>query len=210
MSDLLINWLVTMPNILCLRSSRSSPWTGLHHIASSPRFPQGNAHAEKAVGIVKQIYERCQDVKLGLLLLKTTPITNDCKFQASGNAFYGRQLKAHLPIYQSCTNLIENTCTLGAQGSAIFAQNDVPSKYAEGQDVWLKLDSSTKWMPGKVIQILPYQSYMVKLSDGHIFHRNEHHLTRRLSCIKPRATSEAGDTSHATKSYNLRPRKNIK
>ena len=99
--------------------------------------------------------------------------------QAPGNVFFGHALKAHLPIYRLI--YIENTCTLGTKDSATFAQNDVPSKYIEGQDVWLKLDSSTKWMPGKVIQILPYQSYMVKLSDGRIFRQNEHHLTRRLS-----------------------------
>ena len=71
----------------------------IQHVASSSRFPHRNAHAEKAVGIVKQIYERCHDVKLGLLLLKTTPITNDQKFQAPCNSFYGCTLKAHLPIY---------------------------------------------------------------------------------------------------------------
>ena len=40
----------------------------------------------------------------------------------------------------------------------------------------------------------------------HLVH-NEHHITRRLSCIKPRATSEANENSH---SYNLRPRKTVK
>ena len=45
------------------------------HITSSHRYPQGNTYAEKAVGMVKQLYEQCEDVKLGLLLLKTTPIT---------------------------------------------------------------------------------------------------------------------------------------
>ena len=71
----------------------------IQYITSSPRFPHRNAHAEKAVGIVKQIYERYLDVKLGLLLLKTTPITNDQKFQEPCNLFYGCTLKAHLPIY---------------------------------------------------------------------------------------------------------------
>ena len=56
-------------------------------------------------------------------------------------------------------------------------------------------------------QILPNQSYVINLSDGHTFHQNEHHITRRLSCIKPRATSEANETSY---SYNLRPRKVVK
>ena len=48
----------------------------IQHITSSPHFPHGNAHAEKAVHVVKQIYEKAVDVKLALLLLKTTPIAN--------------------------------------------------------------------------------------------------------------------------------------
>ena len=58
---------------LCLKNSQkfTMDWS-IQHVTSSPRFPYGNAHAEKAVGIIKQIYERCQDVKLGLLLLMTT------------------------------------------------------------------------------------------------------------------------------------------
>ena len=42
----------------------------IQHVTSSLRFPHGNAHAEKAVGIVKQIYERCQDVKLGTIIVE--------------------------------------------------------------------------------------------------------------------------------------------
>ena len=98
----------------------------------------GNAHAEKAVGIIKQIYERCQDVKLGLLLLKTIPITNQDKDQSHAapcNSFYGYTLKAHLPLYQSLTLSAENTCTLDTKDSAKLEMGNVPSKYQLDQDV---------------------------------------------------------------------------
>ena len=36
----------------------------IQHLMSSPRFPHGNADAEKAVGIVKELYTKCHDVKL--------------------------------------------------------------------------------------------------------------------------------------------------
>ena len=84
------------------------------HITSSPRYPQGNAHAEKAVGMVKQLYQRCDDVKLGLLLLKTTPISNqkgDPTVKAPCHSFYGCQLKAHLPLYRSANKIITD-CTV--------------------------------------------------------------------------------------------------
>ena len=46
------------------------------HLTSSLRYPQGNAHAEKVVQMVKAMYAKCRDVKLGLLLLKTTPVVS--------------------------------------------------------------------------------------------------------------------------------------
>ena len=178
------------------------------HITSSPRYPQGNAHAEKAVGVVKQLYECCQDVNLGLLLLKTTPISNqkgDPAVKALCHSFYGCQLKAHLPLYRSANFSLENTCTLGTETDGAENVNDVPSKYSVDQDIWAKLDTSTKkWEPSKIIEIWPNRSHTVELTNGHIFRRNEHHLTRRLGCIKHRTTSEADNTQHA---YNLCPRK---
>ena len=47
------------------------------HVTSSSHFPHGNAHAEKAVHVVKQIYLKASDVKLALLMLKTMPIANN-------------------------------------------------------------------------------------------------------------------------------------
>ena len=75
------------------------------------------------------------------------------------------------------------------------------------QDVWVKVDPHTKWMADKISQTLPNQSYMVELTDGHLFHRNEHHITKRQGCLKPSTDFQADPDSH---SYNLRPRKNVK
>ena len=46
------------------------------HSTSSPRYPRGNAHAEKAVQAVKSVYEKSSDKLLGMLALKTTPIVD--------------------------------------------------------------------------------------------------------------------------------------
>ena len=176
----------------------------IQYITSSLRFPHGSACAEEAVGIVKQLYEWCHDIKLGLLLLKTTPVTDGChSYQAPVNVFFGHQLKANLPLYW----FNQNTCTLDAKKGVQVETGDVPSKFQVDQDVWVKVDPHTKWMAGKISQILPNQSYVVKLTDGHVFHRNQHHITKRQGCLKPSADSQADSDSH---SYNLRPRKNSK
>ena len=172
----------------------------IHHITSSPRYLQGNAMAEKAVSIVKELYAKCDDIKLGLLLMKTTPVTGEChRFQAPANVFFGQALKANLPIY--CQNV---TCTLDAKNSAKIEIGDSPSKFQINQDVWVKVDPNTKWIAGKITQILPNQSYKIELSDGCVFQRNQHHITKRQSCLKPSMNSEATSESH---SYNLRSRK---
>ena len=48
---------------------------------------------------------------------------------------------------------------------------------------------------------------MTKLLIGHVFCRNEHHITKRQSCLKPSMNFEVIPESQ---SYNLRPRKNNK
>ena len=99
----------------------------------------------------------------------------------------------------------ENTCTLGALKQSAESANDILSKFNINQDIWIKLDASTKkWEPGKIKEVLPNKSYTVELTDVCIFRRNEHHLTRRLGCIKHRTTSEADNAQHT---YNLYPRK---
>ena len=88
------------------------------------------------------------------------PITNkdkdkDQSHAAPCNSFYGCTLKAHLPKYRSLTLSAENTCTLGVKDSAKLEMGNVPSKYQLNQDVWVKVDPHTKWMAGKISQILP-------------------------------------------------------
>ena len=86
----------------------------IQHITSSLRYPQGNGMSEKAVGKVKELYAKCDDIKLGLLLMNTNPVTGEChQFQAPANVFFGCTLKTNLPIYQSLS-----TCTLDTENGA--------------------------------------------------------------------------------------------
>ena len=146
----------------------------IHHVTSSPCFPHGNAHAEKAIHIVKQIYMKADDVKLALLLLKMTPITNQTNMvqDAPAKLFYRCQLKAHLPV--KCKPVVIQNFD-----EDVTSEVPIPSKYSIGDEVWIKLDANTKWMPGKIEQILQNQSYCIRMMDGHIFWRNKHHITTR-------------------------------
>ena len=64
-------------NTACFTSEEFTEFAenwNLNHVTSSLRYPKGNAHAEKAVGMVKQIYTRCDDPLFGMLVLKTVPL----------------------------------------------------------------------------------------------------------------------------------------
>ena len=111
----------------------------IHHVTSSPRFPHGNAHAEKAVHVVKQIYMKADDLKLALLLLKMTPITNQTNMvqDVPAKLFYRCQLKAHLPVKRKPV-VIQNF------GKDMTSEVPIPSQYSVGDEVWIKLDANTK------------------------------------------------------------------
>ena len=68
---------LVMDNALCFTSEEFSEFAkdcNFTHVTSSPRYPKSNAHSEKAVGMVKQIYSCCEDPLLGMLVLKTTTV----------------------------------------------------------------------------------------------------------------------------------------
>ena len=89
----------------------------------------------------------------------------------------------------------------------VTSEVEVPSKYNIGEEIWVKLDSNSKWMPGKIEQVLPNQSYTIKMVDGRIFRRNEHHITvRRQGAKWPKTSTPVLQQQQC--SYNLRPRKN--
>ena len=118
------------------------------------------------------------------------------------NLFFGRKIKACVPIkhHKILVNYSEN------------ATPEVPSKYNINQDVWIKPDPNTKWVPGKIEQLLPNQSYEVVLRDGHIFWCNEHHITLKRQGAKwpylPHVPQSL-KLPQPVQPYNLRSRKNL-
>ena len=89
---------LVMDNALCFTSEEFSDFAkswNFNHITSSPRYPKGNAHTEQAVGMVKQIYNHCEDPLFGMLILKTVPLP-DVK-ESPDKIFFGRSLHTNLP-----------------------------------------------------------------------------------------------------------------
>jgi len=76
---------------------------GFEHALSSPRYPQGNAEAERAVRTVKGLLRKSvasgEDFLLALLSYRTSPL--NCG-NSPGQLLMGRQLRSPLPLLPSC------------------------------------------------------------------------------------------------------------
>ena len=115
------------------------------HVMSSPRYPQGNSHIEKAIQSVKAIYEKCNDVKMGVLMLKTTPVVGCHDHKAPSEVFFKHQLKANVPISRL------------AQRASVHDAHEQPmmtSKFRNHDAIWCKVDPNTKWKSGHIVSVL--------------------------------------------------------
>lgn len=69
-----------------------------NHITSSPRYPQANGEAERAVKAIKAMLDKCSDPYLGLLAYRTTPLENG---YSPAELLMGRKLQSTLPVIKS-------------------------------------------------------------------------------------------------------------
>ena len=73
----------------------SLQWSFVHKTAS-PYYHKGNAHAKRAVGVIKEVYTKYGDnISLGLLVHRDTPLLSSNKSPAE--LFLGRKIATNIP-----------------------------------------------------------------------------------------------------------------
>ena len=71
---------------------------GFLHTTSSPKFPQSNSEAERAVKTVKAMLKKSEDPYLAMLAYQSTPLQNG--FSPS-ELFMNRHLRTNLPMMEA-------------------------------------------------------------------------------------------------------------
>ena len=195
-------------NTLCFTSEEfkefAKSWN-FTHITLSPRYPKGNAHAEKAVGMVKQIYNCCEDPLYGMLILKTVPLLN--VKESPDKIFFGWSLHTNLPkpgmVHREYEDRYINQDTQGNMpNTRNFVIND---------SVWIKLNEDLPWKKGVIAKVHNHQSYTVQV-DGRVYQRNTHHLMRRYPQVdeNPVESDREDDPIRDIPQSTLRPRHRVK
>ena len=176
-----------LPEILIIGNGRSfiskdfklfaMEWPFVHK-TSSPRYPKGNAHAEWAVGIVKEVYIKCKDdFLLGLLVHRTTLLLYMKSKLSLAELFFSHRLASNLPIIHSSNPELV----------AERQPKDEPSRTREvnfepGDNVWVCLSpKENTWKQGIVIHnvVGVPDSFVVEI-NGQQYRRNKHDITFSL------------------------------
>lgn len=150
------------------------------HVTSSPRYPQANVEAERAVGTVKSLWKKGTDQTEALLAYRATPLEHG---YSPAQLLMGRHLRTTVP--QPATSLVPRWPNLEEfkkadrqgrlQQETRFNRRHLARplpQLSQGQKVWI----TTENIPGAVVrQAETPRSFLVQTDRG-LFRRNRIHL----------------------------------
>ncbi|XP_027869193.1 uncharacterized protein K02A2.6-like [Xiphophorus couchianus] len=86
------------PQFSCAAFATFAKLYGFSHITSSPRYPQSNGEAERAVKTIKNLLKKAADPYLALLAYRATPLWNG---YSPAELLMGRRLRTTVPTLPS-------------------------------------------------------------------------------------------------------------
>ncbi|KAJ8355031.1 hypothetical protein SKAU_G00225980 [Synaphobranchus kaupii] len=153
---------------------------GFVHITSSPKFPQSNGEAERAVQTVKNLLTKASDPYLALLAYRATPLQNG---YSPAKLLMGRRLRTTVPALPTLMdpvlpdyNALETKEREKRRNDARAFDKRHGARNLEplvpGEDVWI----TDARVQGTVVSThnTP-RSYIVQVPQGTL-RRNRHHL----------------------------------
>lgn len=163
----------------------ASEW-GFKYTFTSPRYPQSNGMAERAVQIAKKMLKKCNDDKtdyrVALLQYRISPV---CGTHFSpAQLVMNRNLKSKLPVcYKYLKPKINQNVTMEFSKSQDrntihYNSSTRPKKeFFVGQNVmFLKDPSINKWFSGTIKNQNSLRSYNILCSNGVTYTRTSYHV----------------------------------
>ncbi|CAK1595943.1 unnamed protein product [Parnassius mnemosyne] len=157
------------------------------HKTSSPRYPQSNGQAERAIQTVKQMLKKTQydksDFRFAMLEFLNTPISESLPSPAE--LLNNRKLRSIVPcppemLQPKLFNTKQAREILKSRQTVQKRYYDRGSKFLKPLSIGdkIKVRINGKWVDGIVIDILGERSYVLKLQSGRIIRRNRRHIIR--------------------------------
>ena len=149
---------------------------GFTHVTSSPKYPQANGEAERAVRTVKQLLKKNKDPYIALLMYRATPLQNG---SSPAELLMSRKLQTKVPVFPTTLKPSTPDFDSGAKKEAAHKErqrNNYDRRHATrelpiiktGDSVWIR-DTQRS---GEVISTTRSpRSYLIRSPQG-IIRRN--------------------------------------
>lgn len=174
---------------------------GVHHVITSPHYPQSNGHAEAAVKSVKYLILKTapsgnidtEDFDRGLLELRNTPTHTG---QSPAQILYGRPLRSCVPAHPDSFSPEWQEKQEACDRRAAARADQVKTQYDKharplpslsvGQSVRIQDPTSQRWdKVGVIMGCGRTRDYEVRLPSGRVWWRNRRFLRPVPSCVDP-------------------------
>lgn len=150
------------------------------HITSSPKFSQSNGAVEAAVKVAKRILKKCDDINLGLLAYRTTPLEND--FSPS-ELLFSRKIRSRVPVLpRNLGTFVKHDQLASKENKRKEVQEHMYNKRHRVKNLSILQAGDKVWVIdmrvyGKILNADENpNSYIVKTENGSTIRRNRWHL----------------------------------
>ena len=148
---------------------------GYSHVTSSPKFPQANGAAERAVETVKSLLTKNEDPYIALTLYRSTPLENR---YSPAELLMSRRIRTIIPIAPAQLNpSVPDSFQVKRKEQLIKERQRENFNHHRGKDFVPLKQGQTVWIPDTSSegQVTNPRSYEIQTSNG-TYRRNRSHV----------------------------------